>query len=201
MSDFSVLSDKICLVSPEARNPSFPFFFFLPSLDFCLSEGSVSSKLYSVWNQAALGQNPLPTFWFYLLCSEEEALFRQGMEGQWHRGKGPSVRPHSHSPEGEILLEELVCCSKMFGVLYCQLPSSGGYAADKWPFWPTMLVTDHLLEWTWKAGHLSVGETSLWPRIHKSEGLSDLPDPVLVWVAPIIDHIVMTAACFIVPFI
>jgi len=199
MSDFSVLSNKICLVSPEARNSSCPFFY--PVQIFCLSEGSVSSKLYSVWNQAALGQNPLPTFWLYLLCSEEKALFRQGIEGQWHRSKEPSVRPHSHSPEGEILLEELVCCSKMFGVLYCQVPSSGGCATDKWPFWPMMLVTDHLLERTWKAGHLSVGETCLWPGIHKSEDLSDLPDPVLVWVAPKIDHIVMAAACFIVPFI
>ena len=39
MSDFSVLSDKICLVSPEARNPSFPFFFFYPVQIFVSQKG------------------------------------------------------------------------------------------------------------------------------------------------------------------
>lgn len=84
----------------------------------------------------------------------------------------------------EVLLEELVCCWKAFGELYCQVPSSGGCAVDKWPFWPMTLVIDHLLERTRKGGHLGAGETSLWPGIRKSKGLSDLQDPVLVWVPP-----------------
>lgn len=106
------------------------------------------------------------------------------------RGNGGGSKGHVCSPSfpilqrKQVLLEESVCCSKTFSMLYHQGLSSEGYTVDKWPFWPMTLVIDHLLERTEKGGYLRAGETFLWPGIHKSRGLSDLQDPVLVCVAP-----------------
>lgn len=74
-------------------------------------------------------------------------------------------------------------------------------AADKWPFWPMTLVTDHLLEGTEKGGHLRVGEGPYSDEefVNSKASVTCKTLSQFGWFLKI-DHIIMTHGCFIVPF-